>query len=63
MTPHLTLFLLFSVLPQSPDGDIIDCVPSHKQPAFDHPKLKGQKPLVNNLSFKGVKGAMKADVC
>ncbi|KAH6828044.1 carboxyl-terminal peptidase [Perilla frutescens var. hirtella] len=30
---------------QSPDGDIIDCVPSHKQPAFDHPKLKGQKPL------------------
>ncbi|KAM0944184.1 putative neprosin [Dioscorea sansibarensis] len=30
---------------QSPDGDIIDCVPSHLQPAFDHPKLKGQKPL------------------
>ncbi|XP_057774581.1 uncharacterized protein LOC130993635 isoform X1 [Salvia miltiorrhiza] len=30
---------------QSPDGDIIDCVLSHKQPAFDHPKLKGQKPL------------------
>lgn len=30
---------------QSPDGDIIDCVPSHRQPAFDHPILKGQKPL------------------
>ncbi|GMI96897.1 hypothetical protein HRI_003359000 [Hibiscus trionum] len=30
---------------QSPDGDIIDCVLLHHQPAFDHPKLKGQKPL------------------
>ncbi|KAK7361646.1 hypothetical protein VNO77_03717 [Canavalia gladiata] len=30
---------------QSPDGDIIDCVVSHKQPAFDHPLLKGRKPL------------------
>ncbi|CAA3011026.1 uncharacterized protein LOC111385019 [Olea europaea var. sylvestris] len=30
---------------QSPDGDLIDCVRSHLQPAFDHPKLKGQKPL------------------
>ncbi|KAI3467563.1 hypothetical protein Pfo_024226 [Paulownia fortunei] len=30
---------------QAPDGDIIDCVLSHKQPAFDHPQLKGQKPL------------------
>ncbi|XP_050375958.1 uncharacterized protein LOC126793467 [Argentina anserina] len=30
---------------QSPDGDKIDCVPSHLQPAFDHPELKGQKPL------------------
>ncbi|XP_014523168.1 uncharacterized protein LOC106779558 [Vigna radiata var. radiata] len=30
---------------QSPDGDIIDCVMSHKQPAFDHPLLKGHKPL------------------
>ncbi|KAL0297008.1 UNVERIFIED_CONTAM: hypothetical protein Sradi_6752900 [Sesamum radiatum] len=29
----------------SPDGDIIDCVLSHQQPAFDHPQLKGQKPL------------------
>ncbi|KAL8550526.1 hypothetical protein ACS0TY_009088 [Phlomoides rotata] len=30
---------------QSPDGDIIDCVLSHQQPAFDHPQLKGQMPL------------------
>ncbi|XP_057485494.1 uncharacterized protein LOC130771825 [Actinidia eriantha] len=30
---------------QSPDGDLIDCVASHQQPAFDHPQLKGQKPL------------------
>ncbi|KAF9673434.1 hypothetical protein SADUNF_Sadunf10G0024100 [Salix dunnii] len=31
--------------PASPDGDLIDCVLSHLQPAFDHPRLKGQKPL------------------
>ncbi|CAN4100519.1 unnamed protein product [Withania somnifera] len=30
---------------QSPDGDLIDCVLSHLQPAFDHPHLKGMKPL------------------
>lgn len=30
---------------QSPDGDVIQCVLSHLQPAFDHPLLKGQKPL------------------
>nr|AAF17666.1 F20B24.18 [Arabidopsis thaliana] len=29
----------------SPDGDIIDCVLLHHQPAFDHPSLRGQKPL------------------
>ncbi|KAF8408277.1 hypothetical protein HHK36_007426 [Tetracentron sinense] len=29
----------------SPDGDLIDCVVSHQQPAFDHPELQGQKPL------------------
>ncbi|KAL6997134.1 hypothetical protein U1Q18_007257, partial [Sarracenia purpurea var. burkii] len=29
----------------SPDGDVIDCVFSHLQPAFDHPQLKGQTPL------------------
>ncbi|TKY73527.1 hypothetical protein E2542_SST02279 [Spatholobus suberectus] len=29
----------------SPDGDLIDCVLSHQQPAFDHPELRGQTPL------------------
>nr|VDD33362.1 unnamed protein product [Brassica oleracea] len=28
---------------QSPDGDIIDCVPKRKQPALDHPLLKHHK--------------------
>ncbi|KAJ9568374.1 hypothetical protein OSB04_004340 [Centaurea solstitialis] len=36
-------FIYFFI--NSPDGDLIDCVLSHLQPAFDHPKLKGQKPL------------------
>ncbi|EEE62480.1 hypothetical protein OsJ_17277 [Oryza sativa Japonica Group] len=31
-------------LARSPDGDVIDCVPSHLQPAFEHPRLRGQKP-------------------
>lgn len=30
---------------QSVDGDLIDCVAAHEQPAFDHPMLRGQKPL------------------
>jgi hypothetical protein len=30
---------------QSSDGDKIDCVSTHQQPAFDHPLLQGQKPL------------------
>lgn len=30
---------------QSPDGDTIDCVLTHHQPAFDHPKLRGTKPM------------------
>ncbi|CDY20606.1 BnaC08g14520D [Brassica napus] len=30
---------------QSSDGDIIDCVLLHHQPAFDHPRLRGHKPL------------------
>lgn len=43
---------VFVFVLQSPDGDIIDCVVSHRQPAFDHPLLKGQKPLVLiNLFF------------
>ncbi|CAD6239921.1 unnamed protein product [Miscanthus lutarioriparius] len=29
---------------QSPDGDVIHCVPADLQPAFDHPMLRGQKP-------------------
>ncbi|TVU17334.1 hypothetical protein EJB05_33359 [Eragrostis curvula] len=29
---------------ESPDGDVIDCVPTHQQPAFEHPKLRGHKP-------------------
>ncbi|CAM8897690.1 unnamed protein product [Rhodiola kirilowii] len=28
---------------QSPDGDIIDCIPISQQPAFDHPFLKDHK--------------------
>jgi len=36
----------FVILLQSPDGDLIDCVLSHQQPAFDHPKLRGHTPLV-----------------
>ncbi|KAL5220758.1 hypothetical protein ABZP36_025471 [Zizania latifolia] len=31
---------------QSPDGDLIDCVAAHLQLAFDHPRLRGQRPLV-----------------
>ncbi|AQL03578.1 NEP-interacting protein 1 [Zea mays] len=45
---------------QSSDGDIIDCVPSHLQPAFDHPKLRGEKildpperPKNRNFTFGG----------
>ncbi|CAI0398501.1 unnamed protein product [Linum tenue] len=34
---------------QSPDGDVFDCVLSHLQPAFDHPLLKGHKPLVRQF--------------
>lgn len=28
---------------QSPDGDVIDCIPKRKQPALDHPLLKHHK--------------------
>ncbi|CDP16944.1 unnamed protein product [Coffea canephora] len=41
----LLISICLATLIQSPDGDLIDCVPSHLQPAFDHPLLKGQKPL------------------
>ncbi|KAG7586570.1 Neprosin activation peptide [Arabidopsis thaliana x Arabidopsis arenosa] len=30
---------------QSPDGDVIACVSTHQQPAFDHPLLQGQRPM------------------
>jgi hypothetical protein len=36
---------------QSPDGDVIDCVPTHLQPAFQHPKLRGLRPEVRCLQF------------
>ncbi|CDP16942.1 unnamed protein product [Coffea canephora] len=42
--------ILFHTFP-SPDGDLIDCVPSHLQPAFDHPLLKGLKPLTELLTI------------
>jgi len=35
---------------QSPDGDLIDCVAAHLQPAFDHPRLRGQRPLADPLA-------------
>jgi hypothetical protein len=35
----------------SSDGDTIDCVPSHHQPAFDHPLLQGQRPMVFTFFF------------
>src|SRR6185503_8557208 len=47
MTPTVRAHLLLSML-QSPDGDLIDCVAAHLQPAFDHPRLRGQRPLVSN---------------
>ena len=46
MVVFVFIYFVFMFILQSPDGDIIDCVVSHKQPAFDHPLLKGQKPLV-----------------
>ena len=36
---------------QSPDGDFIDCVETHRQLAFDHPLLKGKKPLVGSRNL------------
>ncbi|XP_074571947.1 protein neprosin-like [Curcuma longa] len=32
----------------SPDGDLIDCVPTHLQPAFDHPVLQGSEAVVED---------------
>ncbi|RDX76387.1 hypothetical protein CR513_43629, partial [Mucuna pruriens] len=38
---HLRQHSLKSI--QSEDGDVIDCIDINKQPAFDHPALKGHK--------------------
>jgi hypothetical protein len=43
----------FCLCMQSPDGDVICCVPPHLQPAFDHPKLRGHRPEVRtNASLR-----------
>ncbi|KAK3164520.1 hypothetical protein QOZ80_1AG0020360 [Eleusine coracana subsp. coracana] len=41
---------------QSPDGDLIDCVAAHLQPAFDHPRLRGHRPLQPPVRPKGHQG-------
>ncbi|KAE9607881.1 putative neprosin [Lupinus albus] len=46
---------------QSPDGDIIDCVLSHQQLAFDHPLFKYHKPLMQDPPERP-KGHNKMDV-
>ncbi|KAH0938302.1 hypothetical protein HID58_005763 [Brassica napus] len=48
---------------QSSDGDTIDCVPTHQQPAFDHPLLHGQRPmdLVGQLSCSRVRRQAEAN--
>ncbi|CAK7347476.1 unnamed protein product [Dovyalis caffra] len=38
-----------------PDGDVIDCVLSHIQPAFDHPELQGKNPLDPPRDQKAIK--------
>ena len=43
------MFLTLDLVKQSPDGDIIDCVPITKQPAFDHPFLKDHKIQVTHI--------------
>ncbi|KAL5146256.1 hypothetical protein HKD37_06G016111 [Glycine soja] len=40
-----SFYFFLSLQPMSPDGDLIDCVLSHQQPAFDNPKLRGHKIL------------------
>ncbi|XP_004509631.1 protein neprosin-like [Cicer arietinum] len=45
----------------SPDGDIIDCVLFHNQPAFDHPLLKGLKPSNLQESLKTLKRYRQKD--
>ncbi|XP_055801331.1 uncharacterized protein LOC129870544 isoform X2 [Solanum dulcamara] len=44
-SPPVANKILYLLVMQSPDGDVIDCVLSHQQPAFDHPHLRGNKPM------------------
>ncbi|CDP08212.1 unnamed protein product [Coffea canephora] len=44
------VFTFSSVIFQSEDGDIIDCIDIHKQPAFNHPALKNHKIQVLNTA-------------
>ena len=46
-------FTFSSVIFQSEDGDIIDCIDIYKQPAFNHPALKNHKIQVCALNFFG----------
>ncbi|KAG6529821.1 hypothetical protein ZIOFF_012035 [Zingiber officinale] len=39
---------------ESPDGDTIDCVPRHRQPALDHPLLKDHKIQVRAASDRDI---------
>lgn len=43
--------MYFVMMQQSPDGDVIDCVPITNQPAFDHPYLKDHKIQVHFFCF------------
>ncbi|XP_078174812.1 protein neprosin-like isoform X1 [Carex rostrata] len=52
----------YELIAQSPDGDTIDCVPSHLQPAFDHPMLKGQKPLEEPERPKGHNTSRESEI-
>lgn len=47
---YMLIFLLD--FPQSPDGDIIDCVHKRRQPALDHPLLKNHKIQVYKINKK-----------
>lgn len=47
------------IIKQSPDGDMIDCIPIRKQPAFDHPYLKDHKIQV----FKETKHKLDLRFC
>ena len=54
--------LVLGFLLQSPDGDVIDCVLSHLQPAFDHPELRGQNLLVNFCLFYQLSFSLEIDI-